>query len=41
MAALQPYATTGQRVWWYGFRVICALILFFLIFPPFVLLKID
>jgi putative spermidine/putrescine transport system permease protein len=30
---LPPYATTGQRVWFYGFRVICGLIFFFLIAP--------
>ncbi|MEM8792742.1 MAG: ABC transporter permease [Pseudomonadota bacterium] len=33
MAALPPYATTGERVWFYSFRVICGLILFFLIAP--------
>ncbi len=33
MAALPPYASTGQRAWYYGFRFICALIFFFLIFP--------
>ncbi len=27
------YATTGQRLWYYGFRVICGLIFFFLIAP--------
>jgi putative spermidine/putrescine transport system permease protein len=30
---LPPYATTGQRIWFYGFRVICGLIFFFLIAP--------
>ncbi len=33
MSGLPPYASTGQRVWYYSFRVICALIFFFLIFP--------
>ena len=27
------YATTGQRLWYYGFRAICGLIFFFLIAP--------
>ena len=31
--ALPIYATTGQRVWYYTFRVICGLIFFFLIAP--------
>ena len=31
--ALPPYATTGERVWYYAFRVICALIFVFLITP--------
>ncbi len=30
---LPPYATTGQRIWFYTFRVICGLIFFFLIAP--------
>ncbi len=30
---LPPYATTGQRIWFYGFRVLCGLIFFFLIAP--------
>ena len=34
MSALPPYASTGQRIWFYTFRyVICAFILFFLIAP--------
>ncbi len=33
MSSLPPYATTGQRIWFYGFRVICGLIFFFLIAP--------
>ncbi|GMG84765.1 ABC transporter permease [Paralimibaculum aggregatum] len=31
--ALPVYATTGQKIWYYAFRVICAAIFFFLIFP--------
>ncbi|MBJ3761142.1 ABC transporter permease [Maribius pontilimi] len=30
---LPPYATTGQKVWFYTFRVLCGLIFFFLIAP--------
>lgn len=30
---LPPYATVGQRIWFYAFRVICGLIFFFLIAP--------
>ncbi|MBL4626865.1 MAG: ABC transporter permease [Roseicyclus sp.] len=30
---LPPYATFGQRLWFYGFRVICGIIFFFLIAP--------
>ncbi|MFO7855040.1 MAG: ABC transporter permease [Paracoccaceae bacterium] len=41
MAALQPYATTGQRIWWYSFRVIVGLILFFLIFPILVIMPLS
>ena len=33
MAALPVYATRGQKIWYYSFRVICGLIFFFLIFP--------
>ncbi|PVH27758.1 ABC transporter permease [Pararhodobacter oceanensis] len=31
--ALPTYATPLQRTWYYGFRVICGLIFFFLMFP--------
>lgn len=31
--ALPTYASTGQKAWYYGFRVICALIFIFLISP--------
>nr|WP_306045627.1 ABC transporter permease [Nioella sp. MMSF_3534] len=33
MSSLPPYASTGQKVWFYSFRVICGLIFFFLIAP--------
>ena len=33
MAKLPPYLSTPERLWHYGFRVLCALIFFFLIFP--------
>ncbi len=41
MAALPPYASTGQRVWHYGFRVICGLIFFFLIAPLLVVIPLS
>jgi len=41
MAALPPYATTGQRVWFYGFRVICGLIFLFLIIPILIILPLS
>lgn len=31
--AIPSYASTGQRIWYYTFRVICGLIFFFLIAP--------
>ena len=39
--ALQPYATTGQRIWYYTFRVMCGLILFFLIFPIIIIIPLS
>ena len=39
--ALPPYASTGQRVWHYTFRVICALIFLFLIFPILVIIPLS
>lgn len=33
MSSLPPYASTGQKVWFYAFRVICGLIFLFLIAP--------
>ena len=41
MAALPPYATTGQRVWYYSFRVICTLLFLFLIIPILVILPLS
>ena len=35
------YATTGQRIWYYGFRVICGLIFFFLIAPIVVIIPLS
>ncbi len=39
--ALPPYASTGQRVWHYTFRVICGLIFFFLIGPILVVIPLS
>ena len=39
--ALQPYASTGQRIWYYTFRVLCGLILFFLIFPIIIIIPLS
>ncbi|MEW9919774.1 ABC transporter permease [Marimonas sp. MJW-29] len=41
MSGLPPYATTGQRIWYYGFRVICGLIFFFLIAPILVIIPLS
>lgn len=41
MSALPPYATTGQRAWFYSFRVICGLIFFFLIAPIMVIIPLS
>ncbi|ANK82281.1 ABC transporter permease [Minwuia thermotolerans] len=41
MAALPPYYSPIERVWHYAFRVICALILFFLIFPLVVIIPLS
>ena len=30
---LQPYASTGERVWYYTLRALCVLIVIFLIVP--------
>jgi putative spermidine/putrescine transport system permease protein len=39
--ALPPYASTLERVWYYAYRVICALIFLFLIFPILVILPLS
>ena len=41
MSGLPPYASTGQRVWYYAFRVICGLIFFFLIAPILVIIPLS
>ncbi|MGG7644225.1 ABC transporter permease [Rhodovulum sp. YNF3179] len=41
MSSLPPYATTGQRVWYYSFRVICGVIFFFLIAPIVVIIPLS
>ncbi len=41
MAALPPYASTGQIAWHYGFRVICALIFLFLILPILIIIPLS
>ena len=41
MSGLPPYASTGQRVWYYSFRVICGLIFFFLIAPIMVIIPMS
>lgn len=35
------YATTGQRIWFYGFRVICGVIFFFLLAPIMVIIPLS
>jgi putative spermidine/putrescine transport system permease protein len=41
MAALPPYTTLFERIWHYAFRVICGLILFFLIMPILVIIPLS
>jgi putative spermidine/putrescine transport system permease protein len=41
MSGLPPYASTGQRAWYYSFRVICGLIFFFLIAPIMVIIPLS
>ncbi|SMX43185.1 Inner membrane ABC transporter permease protein YdcV [Actibacterium lipolyticum] len=38
---LPPYATTGQRIWHYSYKVICGLIFFFLIAPIVVIIPLS
>jgi len=39
--SLPVYATTGQRIWYYSFRVICVLIFLFLIIPILVIIPLS
>ncbi len=39
--ALPSYATTGQRIWHYGFRAICGAIFFFLVMPLLVIIPLS
>jgi len=39
--SLPVYASTGQRIWYYSFRVICALIFAFLIIPILVIIPLS
>jgi putative spermidine/putrescine transport system permease protein len=39
--SLPTYATFGQRVWYYSFRVICGLIFFFLLAPIIVIMPLS
>jgi ABC-type sugar transport system permease subunit len=41
MAALPGYTSTPERIWYYGFRTICAAIFFFLIFPLVVIVPLS
>ncbi len=41
MSGLPPYASTGQKAWYYTFRVICGLIFFFLIAPIAVIIPLS
>ena len=41
MATLPPYASTTQRVWHYGFRILCVLIFFFLMAPIIVIIPLS
>ncbi len=41
MAALPPYASTGQRLWYWTFRAICVAIFLFLILPILVIIPLS
>lgn len=41
MAKFAPYATVQDKVWYYAFRIICALILLYLIFPVLVIIPLS
>lgn len=38
---LPPYATTGQKIWYYAFRVFCGLVFFYLIFPILIVIPLS
>jgi putative spermidine/putrescine transport system permease protein len=41
MSGLPPYASAGQRLWYYSFRVICTLLFLFLIIPILVIIPLS
>ncbi len=41
MSGIPIYASAGQRVWYYSFRVICGLVFFFLIAPVLVIIPLS
>ena len=41
MSKLPPYASTYERLWHYGFQLLCGLIFFFLIFPLIVIIPLS
>ena len=41
MSQLPPYFSTPERLWHYGFRILCGLIFFFLIFPLIVVVPLS
>ncbi|MGY6411229.1 MAG: ABC transporter permease [Alkalilacustris sp.] len=41
MRELPPYATTGERIWFYTFRVICFAIFFFLLAPIIIMIPLS
>ena len=41
MSKLPPYVSTYERLWHYGFQLLCGLIFFFLIFPLIVVIPLS
>ena len=41
MSSLPPYASAGQKAWFYSFRVICGVIFFFLIAPIIIIIPLS
>ena len=39
--SLPSYASTGQKIWYYGYRVICGLVFFFLIAPIIIIIPLS